>query len=33
MAFYVFVPVLTFCLIEHVVNYFNELYSVKNEKS
>ena len=29
MAFYVLVPLLIFCLLERVVNYFNEVYGVK----
>ena len=29
MAFYVLVPLLILCLLERVVNYFNEVYGVK----
>ena len=29
MVFYLFVPILIFSLLELVVNYFNEVYSVK----
>ena len=29
IAFYVFVPILVFCLLERMANYFNEVYNVK----